>query len=402
MPVGTGAYQVPTQTRRVTTLAPAGSGSLAEAISTDAIRAGAVIEFDVAGNINRINMSDLIINQPGIQIMGETAPGNGVNLVGCGIRMKSNGGILSGFRIIAGDKNGIPSPDNRDCIGVEGEGQPIEDITIRNMTMAYSIDGLLDLYSTRIKRVSIIDNIFAEPLDASTHPSGNHSTALLISKGTDVLVARNLFVHWRYRSPAIRGPSNVGFVNNLLYNPRDALWLLYGSDSNQTGGTILAAFIGNHAMMGLNCPWFRTSPVGFFEVAQSNMSVWTSSRVYLNDNITTSAQALIDAHSQYSNANAWPTSTPVLDGLGYTIMTNSNPIDLGSLTPMASSAVKAYVLANAGPKDTGGVLRSTLLETRIRSEVTNGATGTLKDTVPAAEAAYFGFRMQSRAGVLAG
>ena len=400
MPVGSSLNQVPTQIREVTTLAPSGSGSLHEAITTPHNGAGCVIDFDVAGNINRIGMADLVIDQPGVQVRGETAPGEGINVVGCGVRVKRSGTVLTNFRIVPGDKGGnVPSPDNRDSIGLEGESAPIEDVLIQGMTMAYAIDGLMDLYSTKIKRVSILDCIFAEPLDASTHPSGAHSTALLISKGEDVLVARNLFAHWRYRAPAVRGPSNVGFVNNLMYNPRDALWQLYGSDANQTGGTVLMALIGNHAMMGRDCPWYRTNPPGFFEVAQSGMSSFNQSRVYKSDNLTTShndfivgnAGLGITAHSQYANANAWPDTTPVVSALGYTLMSATNPVDLGSYVPMAASAVKAYVLANAGPKTASGALRNSILETRIRAEVSDGRLGNLKNTVPAAEAAYFGF-----------
>ena len=393
MSVGTGLNIVHDQTRTVTSLAPEGDGSLYAAITTPLSGASCKIEFANSGNINRIGYPVIQCEQPGILIAGETSP-EGINLVGSGLAIKRSEWEVRNFRVIPGDRSAIPSPENRDCVGLEGESQPIEDIRIKGMTFAYALDGLLDMFSTRIQRVTIEDCIFAEPLDISPyqpHSSGAHSTALLISKGTDVLVQNCLFAHWRYRAPAIRGPSSVAFVNNLMYNVRDAVWQLYGSDASQTGGTILACFIGNHAKMGLNCPWFRTSPVGFFEVAQSNMNIWNQSRVYLDDNITTSAAALVAAQPRYSLANAWPSTTPVVQGFNYPLMSNTNPIDMGSVVPMSVGLVEGYVLENAGPRDAEGNLRDCPLETRIRAETLGGVTGTLKNTVPPAEALYFGF-----------
>jgi hypothetical protein len=399
MPVGTSLNQVLAPIREVTTLAPTGAGSLHEALTADAMGAGAIIDFDVAGNINRIGMADLMVEQPGFQIRGETAPGDGINLVGCGIRVKRSGAVLRNFRIVPGDKGGnVPNPDNRDCIGVEGESQPIEDILIEGMSLAYSIDGLLDLFSSnRIKRVTIRRNIFAEPLDASTHPSGSHATALLIAKGEDVLVQENLFAHIRYRAPAIRGASNVAVVNNLYYNCADQHWQLYGGDANQSGGTVLLAIIGNHAIAGRNMPWWRAA--GHYEPLQVGMSAFPATRIHMSDNQTTwhadfvngNAGLGITARAQYSTTDAFPTNTAVMAALGYSIISPTNVVDLGSVSPMARGLVQAHVLANAGPRKADGTLRNTIFETRIRAEVADGRTGTLKNTVPAAEAALFGF-----------
>lgn len=399
MPVGTSLNQVPTQIREVTTLAPTGAGSLHEAITTPHNGAGCTIDFDVAGNINRIGMADLTIDQPGVQIRGETAPGEGINLVGCGYRVKRSGIVLSNHRVVPGDKGGnVPSPDNRDCIGLEGESQPVEDILIEGMTLPYAIDGAIDLYSSnRIKRVTIRRCIIAEALDASIHPSGSHSTGLLISKGEDVLVQENLFAHLRLRNPAIRGTSNVALVNNLYYNCADQHWQLYAGDANQTGGTVLLAIIGNVAIVGRNMPWWRAA--GHYEPLVSGMSAFPATRIYMSDNETKwhsdfvngNAGLGITARSQYLTTDAFPTNTAVMQGLGYSIMSATNVVDLGSVVPMAKALVQAHVLANAGPRRADGTLRDSILETRLRAEVVDGRTGTLKNTVPAAEAAYFGF-----------
>lgn len=390
MPVGTGLNQVPTQLREVTSLAADGAGSFAAAIADNAGGAGVVVDFDTAGNIDRIGMPDLLITSPGIHIRGENAPGEGINLVGSGLRVKASNTVVSGFRIVPGDVGTMPSPSNRDCLGIEGEAQDVHDVLVRWMTFAYSVDGLLDFWSTRIRRLTVEDCIFAEPLDASTHPSGNHSTALLVGKGgEDILIRRNLFAHWRYRTPAIRGPFNGAFINNLLYNGNDRIWQLYGADTDAPGGTILLALIGNHHQVGPQTPKYRTNPPGFYEPCQSGMSAFPASRVYMSDNTDVVASGLTDP--KYQQARAWPTTTPVIAGLGYALMTGTNPVDMTGLSPMASGAVKAYVLANAGPRRADGTLRDSILETRIRAEVTDGAIGSLKNTVPAAEAAYFGF-----------
>jgi len=398
MSVGTGINQVLAPVREVTSLAPTGPDSLEAALTADTMGAGAIIDFDVAGNNNGIGLPDMVVTQPGIQIRGETAPGDGYNVVGRAIRLKASGGVLSGLRFAAGDVPGIPNPENRDCAGLEGEAQPIRDILIRGNTFAYSLDGLFDFWSTQIERVTVENNIFAEPLDASIHPSGSHATALLIGKGgTDILIKGNLFAHGRYRHPAIRGPANVALVNNLYYNCADQHWQLYGADTGAAGGTILLAIVGNHAIVGRNMPYWRAA--GHYEPIHSGMSAFPDSRVYMDDNITTwhadfvngNAGLGITARSQYLTTNAFPTNTAGMQALGYALISGSNPVDMTGLSPMAASAVQAYVLANAGPRDSSGALRDSILEARIRAEVSDGRIGTLKNTIPAAEAAYFGF-----------
>jgi hypothetical protein len=387
MPVGTGLNQVPTQIREVTSLAASGAGSLAEALSTPLNGAGCVIDFDVAGNINRIGMADLVIDQPGVQVRGETAPGEGINLVGCGVRVKRSGVVLSHFRIVPGDKPGLPGADNRDSLGIEGESQPVEDIAIRGMTFAYAVDGLVDLWSTTVKRVTIEDCIFAEALHASIHPEGAHSTALLLGQAAkDVLVSRNLFVSSAYRMPAICGGVTGAFVNNFIYNTKNKNWEFYTSTS-----AALFDLIGNVVQVGPSSPYTRTSPTGKFEVVQSG--VHSGSRCYKTDNLTTVHPDLVAQDARFGQFNAFPDSTPGLTALGFALYSASANVTL-PMTPMAASAVKAYVLANAGPKDANGALRNSVLETRIRAEALDGKTGSFKNTVPAAEAAYFGFPSQ--------
>ena len=68
MPVGTGLNQVLAPVREVTSLAPTGPDSLEAALTADTMGAGAIIDCDIEGNINRVNMGDINVTQPGIHI----------------------------------------------------------------------------------------------------------------------------------------------------------------------------------------------------------------------------------------------------------------------------------------------------------------------------------------------
>lgn len=406
MPVGTGLNQVPTQIREVTSLNPLGAGSLHEALTTNPNGASVMIDFDVEGVINRVGQNEINIDYPGIVVAGESAPGAGITVIGAGIRMKNSAQELRNFRILAGDVPGTPNPDNRDCIGIEGAGAPVEDIVVRGMTLGYGVDGLLDIWGIRGKRISILDNIFAEPLKNSIHPLGSHGTALLIATGVDTLVARNFFAHCDFRIPAIRGPSNVAMVNNYTYNPGAGGWELYQGDDApggpQAGGDIKLAMIGNVTQIGRNSPWYRTDPPGKYDILQNGMSAFTGSRVYYSDNLTTwhndfivgnaGLTPPIDGHAMVADFNAYPTTNARIVALGYALITATNPITLpAGLVPLAAAAVKAAILAGAGPRDKDGNVRRSLLETRLVAEATDGRIGVAKNTVPAAEAAFFGF-----------
>ncbi len=385
--------------RTVTTLAPSGPGSLAEALSLDTGEA-CDIHFAVSGNISRINMPDLEMSQPGFRILGETSP-EGVNLVGCAIRVKASGITVSGLRIAPGDRGASPSPSNRDCLGVEGESKPIEDVIIRGNSLVYSTDGCLDFWSTRIKRAVVEDNIIAEPLDYSIHPSSPHGTGFLIGLGgEDIMVRRNLLQSIRFRAPGIRGPFTGALVNNLWYNCLDTHWHLYvGDGGGVPGGTILLAIVGNDAILGPDMPWWRAG--GHYEPFVPGLSAYPDCRVYYEDNHTSWAPALQSARPQYATSDAFPEETAVSQSLGYQIITGTSPVDFGFAMPR--SEVKAHVLANAGPKDSNGNLRSSVLETRLKGEVVNGTTGSLKNAVPRAERQMFGFlEPQSYASAMVG
>lgn len=378
MPVGYGTSFVPTQLRKVTNLNPSGSGSLHEALTTPAYGAGVIVTTEgLSGSINRINQPDIQIDNDRTTLAGDNST---VTLIGSGFRVKCSDFEMRQFRTLPGDEPGIPSPDNRDAIGIEGNVVP-QRIRIRNCTLGWSIDGLIDIWpgSSLVapKSITIEDCILAEALANSLHSSGTHSTAILLGpSSTDILLARNLISGITHRGPAIHAGSNVSIVNQLYYNT-ESVYELYDSASMGSWTGAKVDLIGNHCIWGPSSPWWRAAP----GVTIVNGTLAANTKVYYNDNINSVHASLLAAHANYANLNGFNT-TPATN-LTFTATAN-NTLPAG-FTPMASSAVKAYVLANAGPTN------RTVFENRIVAEVANGTTGSIKNTPITSEKEYFGF-----------
>lgn len=376
MPVGYGSAFVPTQERRVTNLNPAGTGSLFEALTTPAYGSGVIVTMrSLSGSINRIGMADIIVDQSRITIAGDDA---NVTLIGCGMRFKANDLEMRNLRILPGDEQGTPNPDNRDCIGIEGNAVP-QRIWIHHNTFGWSTDGLVDIWpgSSNIapRQITIEDNIFTEALEDSIHTSGVHSTGLLIGhNSTDIFVHRNLFAHIARRLPTLSQGAVAAIVNNLYYNCQTS-YEIYAVDTNYPVNPTLVDLIGNHYIMGPNSPWWRPAP-GFTPVFNGYAA---NTKVYQNDNINSVHPTLVSQHAGFANLNAYPTTGNA--GL----VQVATPNTVLPITPMASSAVKSYVLANVGPQN------KTQLETRVLAEVTNGTTGSIKNTPLITDKEFFGF-----------
>ena len=375
MPVGYGSAFVPTQERKVTNLNPSGSGSLQEALTTPAGGSGVIVTMEgLDGSINRIGQSDIIVDQSRITIAGDNA---NVTLIGGGLRIKANDIEIRNLRILPGDEEGTPSKDNRDCIGIEGNAVP-QRVWIHHNTLGWSTDGLLDIWpgsdGISPKQITIEDNIFAEALSQAGHSDGEHSTAVLLGKGSvDVFLNRNLFSGVTRRCPAFHAGCNVAVVNNLYYNTEKTIEC-YNATAGFSGA--LVDVIGNHMILGPESPWWRVAPS--FEIAQSGRDPTT--KVYMSDNMTTYDPSLAAAQPNYANMNAFPTNSvygaALIAGTPQTVL---------PVTPMAASAVKVYVAANAGPAN------RTVFENRIIAEVLNGTTGSIKNTGLTSEKEYFGF-----------
>jgi len=220
----------------VTNLNWDGPGSLQEGFLTTYDNYPRTVVFDVSGTIgcshpesvygdpNGCNGADGDMNFNGhnITVAGQTAPGKGITIRDHTVKINNSGNIIMRyFRIRLGDENK----------GAEAEpdGLTTEDnngLFLDHISMSWSIDGMWD--SRRCGNMSVQWCIFAEPLNDSLHPKGEHGYLMSFRNlDADVSIHHNLFSSGSNRHPTL-GSNEYDyrdylsdFRNNINYNWRD-------------------------------------------------------------------------------------------------------------------------------------------------------------------------------------
>lgn len=211
---------------RVTTLAAAGPGSLAEALAAKGPR---IVVFEVGGVID-LEMRELRITEPFLTIAGQTAPQPGISLIKGGLTIATHDVVIRHIRVRPGD--GL-RPKRSGDIDAITTTRGAHDIIVDHCSLTWATDENLSASSTRFagesekewmkaasRRITYSHNIVAEGLAHSTHPKGEHSKGSLIHDHVnDVLIVGNLYAHNYERSPLFKGGARGQVLNNLIYNP---------------------------------------------------------------------------------------------------------------------------------------------------------------------------------------
>lgn len=212
---------------RVTTLAAAGAGSLAEALAKEGPR---TIEFAVAGVIDLAGHS-LRISRPFVTIAGETAPSPGITLINGGMSVTTNDVIVRHIRI----RPGAGSRARKSGWEVDGlaTGGGARDVIVDHCTFMWATDENLSASGPRFQgatlaewrantshRVTFSHNLIGEGLNESTHSKGSHSKGSLIhDNATEIAIVGNLYISNDDRNPFFKGGAQGAVVNNLIHNP---------------------------------------------------------------------------------------------------------------------------------------------------------------------------------------
>jgi hypothetical protein len=212
---------------RVTTLAPKGAGSLAEALSTKGPR---IVVFEVAGAID-LGRAVLRIDEPFLTIAGQTAPAPGITLIRGGLDVATHDVVIQHLHVRTGTagapKRGGYEPDAFSTLG------GAHDVIVDHCSMTWAIDENLSASGPRFTgaspddwrhgtsyRITYSNNIIAEGLANATHAKGEHSKGSLIHDNvTDILIVGNLYAHNYERSPLFKGGVRGVVLNNLIYDP---------------------------------------------------------------------------------------------------------------------------------------------------------------------------------------
>ncbi len=221
----------------VTNLNDSGTGSLRDAVS----QPNRIIVFDVCGVIK---LTSGLVFAKNLTILGQTAPGEGVQVYGDRVSFSGADNIIvrhMRFRMGKGGTSG------KDAAGVaNGRNMIFDHLSVlwgRDECFSISWDNK----GTLPTDITIQNSIIGQGLQS-------HSCGGLIQTTGGVTLYRNLYIENKTRNPKVKGLNQ--FVNNVVYNWGGGGCYLMGRDSE---GPSWADIENNYFVKG---PWnANTSPL---------------------------------------------------------------------------------------------------------------------------------------------
>ena len=213
----------------VTSLADAGAGTLRDAVSAE----GRIVVFDVSGIIR---LESALVFKGNNTILGQTAPGEGVQVYGNRISFSDASNLIvrhMRFRM------GINGESGKDACGVaNGTNMIFDHLSVlwgRDENFSVSWDNK----NTKPGNITIQNSIIGQGLQT-------HSCGGLIQTDGGVTLYRNLYIENKTRNPKVKGLNQ--YVNNVVYNWGDGGCYIMGDSEGDTWAHIE----GNYFIKG---PW---------------------------------------------------------------------------------------------------------------------------------------------------
>ncbi|WP_457354658.1 pectate lyase family protein [Roseateles sp. P5_D6] len=214
---------------KVTTLAPAGPGSLKEAIEASGPR---IVVFEVGGVID-MGGQPLKITQPFLTLAGQTAPDPGVTVIKAETTISTHDVVIQHLSFRPGEF-GRPKKGGGDQDGISTLGGA-HDVIADHCSFSWATDENLSASGPRFEgktledwrkatshRITYTHNLIYEGLGNSVHEKGEHSKGSLIHDNTSgVLIYGNVYVSNRQRNALFKGGAQGAMVNNYIFNPGD-------------------------------------------------------------------------------------------------------------------------------------------------------------------------------------
>jgi pectate lyase len=224
-------------------------GTLREAVEAKGPR---IVVFAVSGTIELKNQ--LEIRNPYLTLVGNTAPGEGVQIRNWGISVKTHDVVLRYLRIRVGDIKGpgkMPRVlgDQTDAIDINGAN-----IIVDHCDFAYANDQVVNIYGLKRNHrsgVSFQWNYVYGGLLKSTHEKGVHSMSYFLTGWGYVSMHHNLTAHTLLRNPRAWGVW-LDYRNNVLHDYIGAGYTESPSDYLKLN------YIGNYLKHGLDTTAFRS------------------------------------------------------------------------------------------------------------------------------------------------
>jgi pectate lyase len=220
----------------VTTLDDAGVGSLRDAVS----QSNRIVVFRVSGTIDL--KSPLELKRANITIAGQTAPGDGICLKGCGTYIAANDVIVRHLRCRPGDER----KEVHDGLSISGGKRIILD----HCSVSWAVDETVSVTGQSTDNVTIQWCFITESLNDSVHPQGPHGMgSLLRMQNGHLSMHHNLYAHHQTRNPSAvtyKGKTMVlDFRNNVVYD-----WGGHPGTGGKAGNLVRMNYIGNFFRSG--------------------------------------------------------------------------------------------------------------------------------------------------------
>lgn len=220
----------------VTNLNDSGTGSLRDAVS----KSNRIIVFDVSGIIHLKSRLAFKSNQT---ILGQTAPGEGIQLYGNGVSFSNANNIIVRYLRV---RMGVNGDSGKDAAGV-AEGH---DMMFDHMSVLWGRDETFSVSSnnkgTGPSNITIQNSIIGQGLLP-------HSCGGLIQTDNGVTLFRNLYIENSTRNPKVKGLNQ--FVNNVSYDwGKEAAYNMGG----ESAGDSWAEISDNYWVAG---PWKGAEPL---------------------------------------------------------------------------------------------------------------------------------------------
>lgn len=211
---------------KVTNLNKDGDGSFREAVESEGPR---IIVFEVGGIID-LESATIIVKNPYITIMGQTAPSPGITFIKGGMSLQTHEIIIQHIRVRPGE-NDQPKKSGWEIDGISTSSA--RHVIVDHCSFSWATDENLSASGPRFEgdnleewrkntssTITFSNNIIAEGLSQSSHAKGEHSKGTLIhDNATEIAIIANLYASNVRRNPFFKGGSQGVVVNNYIYNP---------------------------------------------------------------------------------------------------------------------------------------------------------------------------------------
>ena len=229
------------QIYHVTNLNDSGPGSLRDAVSYG----GRIVVFDVCGVIN---LKSVLVFKSNITLLGQTAPGEGIQVYGDRVSFTdANNIIIRHMRF----RMGINGPSGKDTAGAASG----HDMIFDHLSVLWGRDECFSISSNDKSggpaNITIQNSIIGQGL--MTHACGG-----LIQSDNGITLYRNLYIENKTRNPKVKGLNQ--YVNNVVYNwGNGGCYIMSGSEGDSWADIENNYFI-NGPWAGAKAPFTRGTP----------------------------------------------------------------------------------------------------------------------------------------------